>query len=388
MRICFISHSSAIGGAEKALIELIIALKEKGIYCMVILPSHGHLCDEIKKLKIDYFIIKYWWWVARSLALWKRIARLILNFFSLFFIAYRLKRYNIDFVCSNTLTISVGMFVARILRISHIYFIHEFGKEHHGLQFDIGEKLSLNFMNKYSVGIICNSNAVANKFSKYFSKDKLFVVYQSVSVEPFEYNTETQSKINSESIKGRLNCIIVGSLQEGKRQEDAILAVSELRRNGLNVFLEIVGDGDPDYKLYLLNLVRENNLENCVNFRGYVNPPFSVIQKSDVLLMCSKFEAFGRVTVEGMLLGKPVIGEKSGGTLELIKEGFNGLFYTPGDYHELAEKIEYIYFHRETAARMGLNGYYWASRLFTKDRYAKSFIRTIDCLKLSKQLKS
>ena len=388
MRICFVSHSSALGGAEKALIELIIALKEKGIYCIVILPSHGPLCDEIKKLKIDYFIIKYWWWVARSLALWKRIARLILNFFSLFFIACRLKRYNIDFVCSNTLTISVGMFVAKLLRIPHIFFIHEFGKEGLGLQFDIGENFSLDLMSKLSVGIICNSNAVAKKFSKYFSKDKLFVVYQSVTVNPFRHDLKVQNKINPELTIGQLNCVIVGTLQESKRQEDAILAISELRKKGLNVILEIVGGGDIGYKSYLFNLVNENNLKNYVYFHDYVYPPFPIISRSDVLLMCSIYEAFGRVTVEGMLLGKPVIGAKSGGTLELIKDGFNGLLYTVGDYHELAKKIEYIYFHREEALKMGENGFNWASKLFTKDNYSETFIKAINCLKLSKQLKS
>jgi len=388
MSICFISHSSALGGAEKALLELVATLKEKDVCSVVVLPSYGLFSDELRNLGIDFLVSKYWWWVSKDPVLWKRIARSTLNFFSSFFIAYKVKKYNIDFVCSNTLTVSVGMFVARILRIPHIYFIHEFWKEHHGLKFDFGENFSLKLMDTLSAGMICNSNAVKDKFSKYFNKDKLFVVYQSVSVEPFEYNPETRSKINPESTTGQLNCIIVGSLQEGKRQEDAILAISELKRKGLNIFLEVVGEGDPNYKLHLFNLVKENNLEDCVHFNGFVNPPFSIILNSDVLLMCSRYEAFGRVTVEGMLLGKPVIGAKSGGTSELIKEGFNGLFYTSGDYRKLSEKIEYIYFHRQEAAMMGLNGYSWASKLFTKDNYAESFSKAIDCLKLSKQLKS
>jgi len=382
MRICFVSHSSGAYGAEKALLELLIALKEKGIYCVEVLPYYGPLCGELKKYRIDFLINKYWWFVSRNSALWKRIARTIFNFFSSFFIAFRLKKYNVDFVCSNTLTISVGMFVARILRIPHIYFIHEFGKEDHGLQFDLGQKISLSLMNQLSAGIICNSNAVANKFSRYFDRDKLFVVYQSASVEPFKYNPEEQSKINVST--NRLCCVIVGALQEGKRQEDAILAVSELKKRGLNIFLEVVGDGDPKYKSYLFNLVKENNLEDCVHFDGFVNPPFSIISKCDALLMCSKYEAFGRATVEAMLLGKPVIGAKSGGTLELIKEGLNGLLYTPGDYHELAEKIEYIYYHRDEAINMGLNGYSWAKGLFTKDKYAEGFIEAISSFKLSK----
>jgi len=384
MRTCFISHSSGVYGAEKALFDLLIVLKEKGINSIVVLPSFGPLCVELKKNGIDFFINKYWWWISKDHVLWKRIARTILNFPSAFLIALRLKRFKINLICSNTLTISVGMFVAKILKIPHIYFIHEFGKEHHGLQFDIGENLSLALMDKLSLGIICNSMSVKEKFSKYFSREKLFVVYQYVSLGDFEYNPETQHEVNFQSEKNSLNCVIVGALQKGKRQEDAVLAVSELIKKGLDVRLEIVGDGEPEYKLYLFNLVKENKLEDYVHFHGYVNPPFSIILKSDVLLMCSRHEAFGRVTVEALLLGRPVIGARSGGTLELIKEGFNGLLYTPGNYHELSEKIEYIYFHREEASKMGKNGYSWASKLFTKEMYSESFLKVLDILRLTR----
>lgn len=54
MRICFSLHSSVIGGAEKSLVELIIALEERGIYCMVIFHFYGHFCEGIKNLDIDF----------------------------------------------------------------------------------------------------------------------------------------------------------------------------------------------------------------------------------------------------------------------------------------------------------------------------------------------
>jgi glycosyltransferase involved in cell wall biosynthesis len=40
--------------------------------------------------------------------------------------------------------------------------------------------------------------------------------------------------------------------------------------------------------------------------------------------MCSRSEAFGRVTIEAMLRKKPVIGYMAGGTSELIEEGVTG----------------------------------------------------------------
>ena len=53
---------------------------------------------------------------------------------------------------------------------------------------------------------------------------------------------------------------------------------------------------------------------------------------ADVILVCSQWEAFGRITVEAMLTGKAVIASANGGTTELIKDGENGLLYTYGNY--------------------------------------------------------
>lgn len=75
-----------------------------------------------------------------------------------------------------------------------------------------------------------------------------------------------------------------------------------------------------------------------------------------------------------MKVGKPVIGARSGGTMELIRDGFNGFLYTPGNYKELAEKIQYLYENDDHAQRMGENGYQWASKQFTRDRYGEEVL--------------
>jgi glycosyltransferase involved in cell wall biosynthesis len=161
----------------------------------------------------------------------------------------------------------------------------------------------------------------------------------------------------------------VGRLQEGKRQEDAIRALAVLRDQGIIVQLWLVGGCDPAYFTFLKNLVQENNLEEQVRFVGQVNNAFPYIQQADVLLLCSRCEAFARVVVEAMKAGKPVLGARSGGTVEQIQEGFNGLLYEPRDHKELAEKMKYLYDHPDKAKEMGGNGQQWATRTFTRERY-------------------
>jgi glycosyltransferase involved in cell wall biosynthesis len=55
--------------------------------------------------------------------------------------------------------------------------------------------------------------------------------------------------------------------------------------------------------------------------------------------MCSKCEAFGRVTIEAMKIGIPVIGSNTCGTVELIEHERSGLLYEQGNPSGLANEV-------------------------------------------------
>ena len=92
---------------------------------------------------------------------------------------------------------------------------------------------------------------------------------------------------------------------------------------------------------------------------------------ADVVLMCSRREAFGRVTVEGMKLGKPVIGTRSGGTPEIVQEGETGFLYAPGDAQELAAKIGHLYANRAVRDLMGATARVCARERFNQQKYGR-----------------
>jgi glycosyltransferase involved in cell wall biosynthesis len=101
----------------------------------------------------------------------------------------------------------------------------------------------------------------------------------------------------------------------------------------------------------------------------FTDDPYSYFASSDVALMCSGCEAFGRVTVEAMKFGKPVIGSRAGGTRELIRDGWNGLLYEPGNPEDLAAKISRLSDHRQLLAQMGVNAKAWSHSTFRPDQY-------------------
>ena len=240
VKVCFISHSSAKGGAEKALPKLLEALQSKGLKVYVLLPAYGPMAEDLRDRNITFCIYPYRTWMRPHVSFWKRIRRTIFNFLLVVPIAVRIWRWRCDVVYTNTITVSVGAFAAKLIRRPHIWHIREFGYEDHGLDFDMGIGLSLCLVQRLSLLCITNSNAVAEKYKRFITPQKLKVIYEAYNNTNrnqkclFEFNEEINKAMD-------IRCIIVGSLQDGKGQADAIMAVKELRRKGINAQLYIVG---------------------------------------------------------------------------------------------------------------------------------------------------
>ena len=377
MRVCFVSHTSGWGGAERALVELIEALKKRGVDCYVLLPRGGDLVRELRERHIPFRMFPYRMWVGRNSPLWKRVGRAMLTLATVVPVANAMMRWRCDIVVTNTFTVCVGALAAKLVGRPHVWYVHDFIYEHHGFTFDLGSRFSFWLMRR-SLYWVFNSHAVAAKFREYLGPSDLRVVYQSVGFAPEPRLGDGAIRLRDGT---RMRCVIVGVLHEAKGQQEAIRAIAHLARTGVPVELLVIGRGDPKYLSVLLGLVAENQVHRHVEFVGYVENPIPFMESADAVLMCSRFEGFGRVTVEAMRAGKPVIGARSGGTVELIRDGFNGLLYTPGSHTELAERIRYLYEQPSLAARMGQNGRRWASVQFTEKRYAEGVLDVLNaCL--------
>ncbi len=137
-----------------------------------------------------------------------------------------------------------------------------------------------------------------------------------------------------------LKLIMLGQIAPSKNQLDALKAITVLLKCGVSLTLTITGKSDDaDYLKLLKDFIEENNLQPNVVFEGVTNKPEEVLIQHELLLMCSRMEAFGRVTVEALKLGMPVIGANAGGTNEIVVDGDNGYLYASGKYEDLAAKI-------------------------------------------------
>jgi len=78
--------------------------------------------------------------------------------------------------------------------------------------------------------------------------------------------------------------------------------------------------------------------------------------QSDVVVLSSVSESFGKVLVEANACGKPVVSTATTGAKEIIQDGYNGFLVPVGDAAALADKIIFLLNNPEQAKEMGENG--------------------------------
>lgn len=269
------------------------------------------------------------------------------------------KQVRADAIVSNSLTTMAGAIAARRAHLPHLWFVHEFGREDHGLPFVLGPRLTFRLMRRWMHVCIVNSEAVQEHFRTRLGVD-LRIARYAVEVPEVSrpYVPDTT-----------LRLILVGTKKPSKGQADAIRAISVLASKSLNVDLTLVGGSENGYEDELVALAARLGVSDRVQFIPHARDPFALVCAADVVLMCSPFEALGRVTVEGMKAGKAIVGAAGGATTELVRHGWNGYLYKPGDSSDLARWLEACYGDRAGLVAMGERGRVWARETFNAGRY-------------------
>jgi glycosyltransferase involved in cell wall biosynthesis len=131
--------------------------------------------------------------------------------------------------------------------------------------------------------------------------------------------------------------ISVGRLTEAKDQITLLSAIELLKKQGRNIFLIVVGDGE--LRISLEKEIAKNNLADCVCLTGSRSDVYQLLPGVDAFILSSKREGFPMSILEAMAAGLPVIATKVGGIPEVIKDGENGILVPPQDQNSLANAI-------------------------------------------------
>ncbi len=177
-------------------------------------------------------------------------------------------------------------------------------------------------------------------------------------------------------------CIgVAGNIQEWKGQLVLIEALGRLTARQ-DVHCVVAGGvhraGEP-YAEALRSRVVALGLSARVHLAGFRADIPDVMRGWDVVVHASvRPEPFGRVILEGMLLGKPVIATNGGGVPELLTHGHTGYLVPPGDAGALAATLEAVLADPDAARAVGAQARQWAQDRFSLKRHVADMAAIYD----------
>lgn len=318
-KLIIFNASAFIYGAERGLINFIKASKDV-VDITVVIPSHGPLVKKLKELNVSVKIFPLPVLMFSFSPLYFPIFILLSVVTALFFTFY-VTHKKIDIVCSNSLLLTFPVFVAKLTRRKHIWYIREFFSPNL-LNLALGI-----FAQKFSHQIIYQSKTIKHKF---VHTTKGTIIYEPIYPETYrihspelikkEFNLPLTSKIIT----------IISRIHPSKGQLEFIEQMKDTLRNYNNLFLLLAGDITPStlknrlYKQRIKKIIKKYNLKNVVllEFQQEVDKILSI---SDICVFpFLREEPFGIAVAESLAFGNLTFFPRKGGlgeVYEIFKKG-------------------------------------------------------------------
>lgn len=187
------------------------------------------------------------------------------------------------------------------------------------------------FIYKRYERIIAISDATCRNLSLHLGDDsRITTIPNGVDLRPYE---QQYDKLNIDGVDK--DAFIITQIASFRRQKDQDTTIKSLQFTNHNVHAVFAGVGD---RLETCRqLARDMGLEDRVHFLGSRMDIPAIVKSSDVVVMSSNYEGFGRAAIEGMAGRKPTIATNVAGLRDVV--GGAGLLFEVGDARKLAENI-------------------------------------------------
>ena len=305
--------------------------------------------------------------IEREISLWKDIK-------TLFQIIKIFRNVKPDIVNLGTPKVSLlGIIAAFILRVpKRIYTCRGFRFEHEkGIK-----RLILITMERitslFSQQVICISNSVKTLGlqNNIFPENKTIVIRKGssngVNLELFNPSESSYQELKSEILKkhkleGKFIFGFLGRIVDRKGINELYDVFNELYIENQNLRLLLVGPFETS-QIADKGLIEKLNQHPAIINHGKVNqdevPAFMLAM--DVFVLPAWWEGFGNVLVQAAAMGIPVISTTGTGTVDAVKDGYNGVLVPVKDKIKLKEAMLQMSIDHETRRVFGKNGLEWA----------------------------
>lgn len=336
-RILFISHDGDLGGAQLALRDTVVALQDAGVQVHVLVPGStntGPLREQLVQRGITVHSGRVGLWaLPPGAARPGPIASLVALIRASCETALLIRRLGVTLVISNTGLLASGGLAARATRRQHVWWLHE--RQQRDDPLDHLLPLSWTRMAIRRLGeVLVPSEHLADETRLWMRADGVHVVSPFLDLPP----ALTEPQLTAAATTSPYRILFPGGLLSVKRPLDLLEAVGLLGPTSPYAVVSVIGHDGPERAAAELAISR-HGLRERVEVRGFQPGLAKDLTPGTVLVSSGACETFGRVLVEAMAAGIPVVAASSGATTEVVEDGLTGLLYPVGDAGAMASQL-------------------------------------------------
>ncbi len=344
LRIAHIRASEFYGGPERAILGQCMNHKEYH-FCCISFTRGGQKNDFLEKARsndIDIFRLK---------------ERFLADFLPIFELKKIIKKEKIGILVSHDYkSCFYSMIVSRVTGIKHVRHFRGFTNE--DLKVKFYNKLDILMMKRVETILAVSEKSAQILAGLGVDVEKITVVPNAIDSASLVDLNFTRKK-NSDNIK----FICGGRLSFEKGYDLLINAIKLLNAKVANYKVDIYGDG-PEHR-NITNLINDNNLQDRVELKGFVNDIKPIMKQADCLILPSRSEGMPNIVLEAWSQKLAVVSMAVGGVPEMVSNNVDGIICEAGDIDQLAEALLKIIDGSVDPVELGEAGYHKV-----KDRYS------------------
>jgi glycosyltransferase involved in cell wall biosynthesis len=346
VHVLFVDHTGHVSGAEYSLQSLMAGLQAAGVRCTLACPR-GDNQALARSRGIEPLTIVA---TEGSLRLHPiRTPRALAEIgYASTQVARLAKRLKVDVVHANSIRASLVVGLAsRLGRRPAVGHLRD------RLPPGAASRASLRLIGATCSHIIANSRYTLGALDEAGVHGPASVIHNPVDLELFRplappERAEARGSLGLEP--GTFALGVVGQITPWKGQDMALRALAALAERHPRLRLLVVGEAkflsrstrfdNRAYLQELHELASAARLAGRVRFLGERSDVPTIMSALDALLVPSHDEPFGRVVVEAMATGTPVVASASAGPAEIVEDGVSGLLAPADDLDAWAQAVE------------------------------------------------
>jgi glycosyltransferase involved in cell wall biosynthesis len=379
--VLIVHQSAELYGSDRSLFDFLSGIDRGHFLPLVLVPEHGPLVDKLASLGVEVHVtplikagrrtVTSPWFAFRLAITAPRVLRAITRL---------VKGRRIDLVYTNTVAVLAGAIWAALHRVPHIWHVREIIQTPR-----IASLFYRGLVPALSARIICNSNQTRRWISP--SSAAAVTIWNGVPLIEYDILRSESRRTRRATLGLPADSVVIlmaGRINGWKGQDLLLDALEKIAEEESPPFhLLLIGSGAPGQFHMVEELIQR--VENS-RHRGRISMHFfsdnmtDYYLSADLVVVPSRLpEPFGRVAIEAMAYGLPVIAARHGGLVEIVNEGQTGVLFEPNNAQSLKEALVALL--KDAALRkcLGTAGQSRQRELFAVRTYVRNLEAELHC---------